>query len=91
MSLQPHPTIPPADGPVLVCILDGFGENAVKDEYNAVHAAATPVYDKLRAVEGRWRGRPLNVAFQTFWRTPPRSSRWAASPRCRGCAFAAAS
>ena len=55
MSLQPHPTIPPADGPVLVCILDGFGENAVKDEYNAVHAAATPVYDKLRAVEGRWR------------------------------------
>lgn len=55
MQLQPHPTIPPPDGPVLVCILDGFGENEVKDEYNAVHAASTPVCDKLREVPGRWR------------------------------------
>lgn len=55
MQLQPHPTIPPCDGPVLVCILDGFGENEVKDEYNAVHAASTPVCDKLRELPGRWR------------------------------------
>lgn len=38
-----------ADKPVLVVILDGFGENDVKDEFNAVSAANTPCYDKLRA------------------------------------------
>ena len=31
-DLKPHDTIPPPDGPVLVCILDGWGENENKDE-----------------------------------------------------------
>lgn len=55
MKLEPHPTIPKHDGPVLVVILDGFGDNEYKDEYNAVHVANTPVVDKLRAVSGRAR------------------------------------
>jgi len=55
MKLEAHPTIPNHDGPVLVVILDGFGENEFKDEFNAVHVANTPVVDKLRAVPGRFR------------------------------------
>lgn len=53
--LQPHPTIPLAETPVMVCILDGFGENEYKDGFNAVHTAETPTLDKLRDVPGRWR------------------------------------
>ncbi len=53
-QLKPHAAIPPGK-PVLVCILDGWGENEVKDEYNAVHVAETPTMDKLRGVSGRWR------------------------------------
>ena len=45
--LKPHPTIPKAAGPVLVCILDGYGNNK-EDEYNAVYVAETPVYDRLK-------------------------------------------
>lgn len=40
---------------MLVVILDGFGENEFKDEFNAVHVANTPVVDALRAVPGRFR------------------------------------
>jgi 2,3-bisphosphoglycerate-independent phosphoglycerate mutase len=47
-KLKPHQTIPPPEGPVLVCVLDGFGVNK-EDEYNAVYVADTPVYDKLRS------------------------------------------
>ena len=47
-TLAPHATIP-RGLPVLVCILDGWGENAVNDEYNACHAASTPNVDALRA------------------------------------------
>ena len=47
MELQSHPVIPKKK-PVLVCILDGWGENDVKDEYNACHVANTPTMDKLR-------------------------------------------
>ena len=54
-TLKPHPTIPKADGPVLVCILDGFGENEFKDGYNAVHTASTPTVDAMRAVAERYR------------------------------------
>lgn len=54
-ALKAHPTIPKHDGPVLVCILDGFGENEFKDEYNAVHSADTPTVDALKAVPGRFR------------------------------------
>lgn len=54
-TLKPHPSIPKHDGPVIVCILDGFGENEYKDQYNAVHSAATPFTDKLREVPQRYR------------------------------------
>ena len=54
-TLKPHPSIPMADGPVLVCILDGFGENEFKDSFNAVHSAATPTVDAMRAIGNRFR------------------------------------
>ena len=53
--LAPHDTLSKPDAPVLVCILDGWGENKVKDEYNAVHVAKTPTTDGLKDVPGRWR------------------------------------
>jgi len=53
-KLEPHPTIPRPDGPVLVCILDGWGVN-VEDEYNAVFKAETPCTDALKAVPKRYR------------------------------------
>lgn len=56
LKLGPHPTIPKAPGPVLVCILDGWGENPYQDKYNAVHVAETPCTDKLKASgPSRWR------------------------------------
>ncbi|KAG2502044.1 hypothetical protein HYH03_000538 [Edaphochlamys debaryana] len=54
-TLKPHPVLAPPTGPVMVCILDGFGENEFKDEYNAVHMAKTPTVDALRAVPNRFR------------------------------------
>ncbi|PNH02676.1 2,3-bisphosphoglycerate-independent phosphoglycerate mutase [Tetrabaena socialis] len=54
-SLTPHSTIAPPVGPVLVCIMDGFGENEFKDEFNATHVANTPTLDALRAVPDRFR------------------------------------
>jgi 2,3-bisphosphoglycerate-independent phosphoglycerate mutase len=53
-TLKPHPSLPKGK-PVLVCIFDGFGENKVLDEWNAVHMAKTPHFDKLREVPGRFR------------------------------------
>jgi 2,3-bisphosphoglycerate-independent phosphoglycerate mutase len=53
-QLAPHPTIPKAEGPVLVCILDGWGVN-VEDEYNAIYSADTPCTDALKAVPNRYR------------------------------------
>ena len=32
---------------MLVCILDGFGYNT-EDQWNAIHVAETPVYDRLK-------------------------------------------
>ena len=52
-KLEPHPTIPLAEGPVLVCILDGWGVNK-EDGFNAVHVAKTPVTDALKAVAERY-------------------------------------
>ena len=49
-ALTPHPKIPKADGPVMVCILDGWGVNPIKDEFNAINVAATPVMDSLETV-----------------------------------------
>jgi hypothetical protein len=54
-QLKAHPTIPKPEGPVLVCILDGYGENQYKDEYNAVVQAETPCFDKLRDNAERFR------------------------------------
>ncbi len=48
MELAPHPVIP-RKKPVLVCILDGWGENPVKDGFNACHVAKTPIMDSLAA------------------------------------------
>ena len=42
-SLKPHDKITRNKKPVLVCILDGWGENDAKDKYNAIHSAKTPV------------------------------------------------
>jgi len=53
-ALGAHPTIPKGL-PVCVAILDGWGENEYKDEYNAVHSARTPVFDSLRANPSRFR------------------------------------
>jgi 2,3-bisphosphoglycerate-independent phosphoglycerate mutase len=53
-ELKPHPTIPRAEGPVLVCILDGWGVN-VEDGFNAVFSAETPCTDALKAVPKRYR------------------------------------
>jgi 2,3-bisphosphoglycerate-independent phosphoglycerate mutase len=54
-TLLPHATIPKHDGPVLVCILDGYGENEFLDEFNACHTASTPTIDAFRGVPGRFR------------------------------------
>jgi hypothetical protein len=48
MDLKPHPVIPQKK-PVLVCILDGWGENPIKDEYNACHSSKSPTMDALAA------------------------------------------
>lgn len=42
-GLKPHDKIERSKQPVLVCILDGWGENVAKDKYNAIHSAETPV------------------------------------------------
>ena len=51
-SLQPHPFIEPCDGPLLVAVLDGWGEGGVaaEDEWNAIYTASTPCMG--RAQEG---------------------------------------
>jgi 2,3-bisphosphoglycerate-independent phosphoglycerate mutase len=54
LELVPHATIPKTDKPVLVCILDGWGEN-VLDEYNAIAVADTPFTDGLKKDTKRWR------------------------------------
>ncbi len=36
------------DKKVLLCILDGWGENIISDKYNAIKAANTPYYDILK-------------------------------------------
>jgi hypothetical protein len=42
-TLKRHAKITRNKQPVLVCILDGWGENVAKDKYNAIHSAKTPV------------------------------------------------
>jgi len=47
----------PKGKPVLVCILDGWGDAKYKDEWCATHVAATPTMDGLAsgAAQGRYR------------------------------------
>eukprot|EP00308_Calcidiscus_leptoporus_P000574 CAMPEP_0119373428 /NCGR_PEP_ID=MMETSP1334-20130426/25641_1 /TAXON_ID=127549 /ORGANISM="Calcidiscus leptoporus, Strain RCC1130" /LENGTH=552 /DNA_ID=CAMNT_0007391213 /DNA_START=56 /DNA_END=1714 /DNA_ORIENTATION=- len=54
LKLSPHATLTKG-APVVVAIIDGFGENKIKDQYNAVHTANTPTVDALRAVGSRFR------------------------------------
>lgn len=53
-KLEAHPAIPKPEGPVLVCILDGWGVN-VEDEYNAIFMAETPCTDAMKKVPKRYR------------------------------------
>jgi len=46
-ALKPHDNLSRNKKPVLVCILDGWGENVAKDKYNAIHSAETPVTGTL--------------------------------------------
>lgn len=56
-TLRPHKSIPRCSAPLLVCVLDGWGESKCNDEYNAIYEANTPVMDGLKATQGvkRWR------------------------------------
>lgn len=54
-KLKEHSALPRPAGPVMVCILDGYGENEFTDEFNAVVQADTPCFDKLRANTDRFR------------------------------------
>ena len=56
-ALSPHETLKRGSGPLLLCILDGWGENAIKDAYNAVHMAETPTMDGIKARGGTTSGR----------------------------------
>ena len=42
--------MPATPKPLVLIILDGFGHSD-NPEYNAIHAANTPVYDRLRATQ----------------------------------------
>lgn len=57
LTLKPHPNISRCSGPLLLIVLDGWGESKYEDEYNAIYQAHTPYMDalKLTAEEGRWR------------------------------------
>lgn len=46
-TLKPHPKIPKPDKPLLVVVLDGWGE-APDDEFNAISRADTPCMDSLK-------------------------------------------
>lgn len=54
-KLKEHSALPKPSGPVMVCILDGYGENEFTDNFNAVAQAETPCFDKLRADTTRFR------------------------------------
>ena len=54
-KLDAHESLSAPEGPVMVCILDGYGENQYKDEFNAVEQAKTPCFDKLRENKDRFR------------------------------------
>ena len=47
-TLHLHPNISRSTGPLLVCVLDGWGESTHEDDYNAIHVANTPNMDALK-------------------------------------------
>eukprot|EP00887_Chlorella_sp_A99_P002974 scaffold24.g2974.t1 len=55
--LAPMPGLArPGDAPLLICVLDGWGESKYQDQYNAIEQAATPCMDGLKGgAPGRWR------------------------------------
>ena len=54
--LQPHPSIPRPDKPLLVVVLDGWGEGTHNDDFNAIYKANTPCMDSLKhGAPQRWR------------------------------------
>ena len=62
VRLRLHPEL--ARKPVCMVVLDGYGEGAFDDRFNACHSASTPTIDAMRAFPGRWArvaaaGRPL--------------------------------
>ncbi|KAK9828001.1 hypothetical protein WJX81_007562 [Elliptochloris bilobata] len=55
-KLKPHPSIPKPDKPLLVVVLDGWGEGTHNDDFNAIHKADTPCMDSLKeGAPQRWR------------------------------------
>ena len=46
-KLQPHPKIPETDKPVLVIVIDGWGDDQAND-FNAVSRAETPCMDSFK-------------------------------------------
>ena len=53
-QLRPHHSIPKPDKPLLVVVLDGWGE-AKDDQYNAISRAETPCMDSLKkTAPDRW-------------------------------------
>lgn len=54
--LKAHPSIPRPDKPLLVVVLDGWGEGPHDDEFNAIRQADTPCMDALKdGAPRRWR------------------------------------
>lgn len=54
--LEPHPSIPRSDKPMLVVVLDGWGEGPHNDKFNAIYKADTPCMDSLKeSAPQRWR------------------------------------
>lgn len=54
-ALKEHEQLKKGEGPMMLCILDGFGENEYQDEFNAVLQAKTPTLDKLRENSKRFK------------------------------------
>lgn len=54
-ALKEHDQLKKGEGPMMLCILDGYGENEFQDEFNAVLQAKTPTVDKLRENSKRFK------------------------------------
>ena len=52
-KLKPHASIPETDKPVLVIVIDGWGEDKDND-FNAVYRAKTPTMDGFKHDKDHW-------------------------------------